>query len=1078
MASMHEKSNYVQTHIHSDYSLLDSATKYTDYIAKAVELGQTALATTEHGVTSNWVEKKQACNKAGLKFLFGVECYLTEKLEHIRAQDVSPFKIRDNYHTVLLAKNLDGIKEINRAISKSSDERHRFYKPRITFEDFLNFSDNVITTSACLASPLNLDNFNQIGEHIREQCGEEAYQEHLLWYDKLCARYDFFEVQPHYMSNEQAQFNEYLLGLSKKWDKPLICGCDVHSLDKYKHECRQILKEYSKIEYATEDSFDLTYHSYDEVYDMFKRQNVLSDAQIEECLHNTQMVADSIDDPELDTKTKYPDMGADAEDQFVKRVWSMYDNKVEKGIIPAEQAEPFKQRLEEEIRVFQKVGMCTFMLSMSKIISWCKENNIAIGPSRGSCGGSCVAYVTDITDLNPVQWNTIFSRFCNENRVEIGDIDVDIFKEDRPKVYQHIIDTFGEEKTAYVFAVGTIADKGTIDTIGGALAKRWKKKHPDEVDNPYSLDKIATIKEQYDNDPERCKADYPDIFYYFDGLVNVNKSQSMHPAGMIISPVNLSETYGTFYDTEGHKILCLDMDNSHDVGLAKYDILGLRTVGIIDRCCKLLNRPFLRSYEVNFNDKAVWEDMIKSPIGVFQFEDDYAFSLLKKFNTQSIEDMCLVTACVRPSGASYRDKLISRTPNKNPSQIIDDMLANNLGYLVYQEDTIRFLQEICGFSGSEADTVRRAIGHKDAQKLQEAIPKIMDGYCAKSDKPREIAEQEAKTFLQIIEDSSSYQFGYNHSVGYSILGYYCAYLRKYYPLEFITAFFNCSDTEEDFTNGAILAKERGIKIRSPKFRHSKADYFFDKESNSIYKGVMSIKYLSENVANELYELRDNQYNNFGECLIDISKTSINARQLDILIKLDFFSEFGNQRELLQIVNIFQRFKYGTSQQAKTAKKADYENDKVMGNIIARHSNGLTKSGKEAKTWTFEDLDAILVECSEYVLTLGLQDLGLKDKIANQMEYIGYIGITTDKPEDRAKIYVSDLRVMKSKDTGKPWGVCLKGQSLGSGKQTGYTVKYTTYNKDKIQNGDIIKILDWYKTQKGYFYITKYEKVIE
>jgi len=564
--------NYVQTHIHSDISLLDSCTKFQDYVQRAVELGQTAIASTEHGVIYNWVEKKNVCNAAGLKYIHGVECYLTEKLKHTRL-DGSTFKIRDNYHTILLAKNQGGIKELNSIVSKSSLDSHFYYKPRISFDEFLQLSDNIITTSACLASSINLDNFNKTGQEILEQCGENAYREHLAWYEKLCQRYDFFEVQPHYMSQEQAAFNEYLLSLAKKYQKPIICGCDVHSINNYKAECRKIFKEYKKIEYLSEDDFDLTYHSYDEIYDMFKRQNVLSDAQIEEALHNTLVVADSVNDPDLDRTTKYPDMGDGAEDKFVNRVWSMFNKKIDDGVIPTSQKAAFETKLDEEIRVFKKVNMCTFMLSMSEIIGWCKANGIAVGPSRGSCGGSCVAYVTDITDLNPVRWNTVFSRFCNENRVEIGDIDVDIYEDDRPIVYQHIIDTFGKEKTAYVLALGTIAEKGTIDVIGGALAKRWEKDHPDDEQNPYSLSIIAKIKKEYDNNPKGCKEKYPDIFYYFEGLVGTYQSQSMHPAGMIISPVTLADNYGTFVKDD-MQILCLDMDNSHDVGLAKYDILG------------------------------------------------------------------------------------------------------------------------------------------------------------------------------------------------------------------------------------------------------------------------------------------------------------------------------------------------------------------------------------------------------------------------------------------------------------------------------------------------------------------------
>ena len=204
--------------------------------------------------------------------------------------------------------------------------------------------------------------------------------------------------------------------------------------------------------------------------------------------------------------------------------------------------------------------------------------------------------------------------------------------------------------------------------------------------------------------------------------------------------------------------------------------------------------------------------------------------------------------------------MIAKEINKNPSKIIDDLLKENNGYLVFQEDTIKFLQNICGLSGSEADNIRRAIGRKQRDRLEKAMPQILEGYCNKSNKPREIAEQEAKTFLQIIEDSASYQFGYNHSTGYSMVGYLCAYMRYYYPLEFITSYLNCAGNNlKDIENGTALAKQLNIDIRLPKFRYSKGSYWFDKAQNCIYKGIGSIKDLNVECGEYLYSLKNNKY---------------------------------------------------------------------------------------------------------------------------------------------------------------------------------------------------------------------------
>ena len=267
----------------------------------------------------------------------------------------------------------------------------------------------------------------------------------------------------------------------------------------------------------------------------------------------------------------------------------------------------------------------------------------------------------------------------------------------------------------------------------------------------------------FEVNPEETKQKWKELFYYFDGMLNTTVSQGIHPAGIVASPITLPDNYGVFHTKEGLTVLDIDMEEVHECGLVKYDILGLKNIGIIRDCCKLANIEYPQSHKINWEDQNVWADMITSPVGIFQMEGSYAFENLKKFEPHKINDMSLVNAALRPSGASYRDDLLAHHTHTNPSPIIDELLKNNYGFLVYQEDVIAFLQQICGLTGGEADNVRRAIGRKQADRLEKAMPKILEGYCEKSSQPREIAEKEAKEFLQIIEDASSYMFGYNHS---------------------------------------------------------------------------------------------------------------------------------------------------------------------------------------------------------------------------------------------------------------------------------------------------------------------------
>ena len=1039
--------NYTTYHLHSDYSLLDSCTNFKEYIDAAVQNGQKAIAFTEHGKPMGWVSKKLYCDQVGIQFIHGVEIYLTESLLN---QDGE--KVRDNYHTVLLAKNWDGVLELNDLVSRSCQEDHFYYVNRISFDEFLSLSDNILSTSACLASPLN----KLPADHPR--------------YLELTEKYDYLEIQPH-AHPDQVSFNRRLLDLSRRLGKPLIAGTDTHSLSPYKAECRSILMKAKHKSYGDEDAFDLTYKTYDQLVDAFRRQGAIPEAVFLEAIENTNRMAASCEPFQLDTSIKYPILygsrEADAE-KFTETVQQKFQDKLSSGIIPTEQESAFRSAIQEEMRVFRKLHMDGFMLSMSELISWCKEQGMAIGTARGSVGGSRVAYITDIIDLNPETWHTVFSRFCNEDRVEIGDIDIDCVESDRPAIFQHIIHRFGADKTARVASFGTIKSKGVIDDVGRALDLQWKQDHPNE-DSPYSLKNIDRIKKEFDADEEGTNQKYPDLFYYYDGLLGAKVSQSVHPAGMVISPIHLPSNYGVF-NKDGELCLMLDMDEAHEVGVAKYDFLVLKTVQVIRDTCRYLGRPYPQTHEIDWDDQAVWADMVKSPIGIFQMESAFAFDSLKKFQPKSIFDMSLVTAAIRPSGASYREDLLAHKQHHNPSPIIDELLSDNLGRLVYQEDTLRFLQQICGLSGSEADNIRRAIGRKQKDRLEKSMPSILEGYCAKSNQPREIAEEEAKEFLQVIEDSASYQFGYNHSIAYCLLGYLCAYFRYYHPIEFITAFLNDAANDEDIRNGTILAKQRGITIVPPKFGISRSDYFFTKEKRVIAKGLSSVKYMGKAVVDELYALSKRQYATFTDLLWTLSHhSSLDSRQLDILIKIDFFSDFGNQRELFQIVSLFDLFKKGEAKQLKKERAA------ALGieDIVAKYANGTTKSGKESKSYTLLFPMTILRECEQRILSLGMEDLGVLMKSRNFKDIMGYAGYISGKEEDRNKLYIKEVYPVRRKKDNVIFGYSLVTQSIGSGKESRMTVFKKAYDADPVKPDDILVCKSWERDGK-YFRMLRYD----
>lgn len=891
--------NFVCYHLHSDYSLLDSTSKFSEYINLAKAQGMKAIGTTEHGIPRGWVEKKQLADNACIKLLRGVELYMTP--------DISA-RVRQNYHVVLIAKNDDGFHELNRLIELSTRDDHRYYDNRISFEEFLGISPNIIKISACLASPL------------------AKLERSDPWYDQLVRHYDYLEVQGHHCQS-QIDYNKRLVQLSKQFGKPLIAGTDTHSSSPYKDECRSLIMDYKGQYYEDEQSLDLTWKTLDELVDMFDQQGALTRNQYMEAIENTNVMANSVEDFTLDTSKKFPVLyGSPEADEkkLEETTWKKLDQKLADGVIPPEQADAFRKACVEELDAFHKTGMSGFMLSMSDIISWCRDSGKPVGPCRGSVGGSRVAYVIDIIDMNPEEYNCVFSRFCNTDRKEDPDIDCDVIESDRPAIFKFIQDKFGEKYTARVASYGTIQDLAFIDDCGGGLAIRWEREHhpnkfkngrldtsgkkkSDVFDrsNPYHPLKLEKIKGKWRTDPEQTKGDYPDLFRFYNGIVGTYISQSVHPAGIIVSSEELDENWGVFHK-DGERCLLIGMQECHDVHLLKDDMLILKTIQVINDCCKLAGLTYPRMHQINFKDPAVWDDIGADQLGIFQFESQFAADSLAKFKPRSIEEITVMNAALRPSGASYRDNLIQRKIHKNPTPEIDELLKDSFGELVYQEQVIAFLQQICGLSASYADTVRRAIAKKKRDEIDKALPKILSGYCAHSSKPSEVAEEECKAYLKVIEDASAYSFGKNHSTGYSLLSYLCGYYKHYYPCEFIAAYMKNAANDDDINTGRTMAKVRGIQMTKPKFRQDNRTFCIDPVEHTISDALSSIKGVGLKDAEALWNLKDREYGTFVELLRDMTlyPGTLNTAVIEKLIKLDYFREFGAIRHLLWLYDEF------------------------------------------------------------------------------------------------------------------------------------------------------------------------------
>lgn len=944
---------------------IDSVTTHSEYIARAKELGMKAICYSEHGNIFSWLHKKEETEAAGMKYVHGVEAYITESLTT---------KVRDNYHCVLIAKNYDGFLELNELVSNSFNRQdgHFYYMPRITYEELENTSDNIIISTACLGGILHKGNDNIRNNFI---CFLQRNKHRC-----------FLEIQ-HHNEEEQKTYNKYLVNLSKEIGVPLIAGTDTHCLNDEHAEGRSILQKSKGVFFADEEAWDLTFKSYDELIAAYKKQNALPMDIVETAIGNTNVLADMVEEWELDRSYKYPHLwGDNSLDVFKEKI---KEGIRRRGVDKYPNYQEYLDRIDYEMKAYTHNGAIDFMLLMEDIVRWCAEHEIYIGYGRGSVNGSVIAWLLGITEMDSIKHGLNFDRFLNVERVSLSDIDSDIPPSKIEEVKQYIFSKPGLYCSDIV-TFNTVADKGAIRDVGRALG--------------IPLSDVGDICDSVDNEDkyEKSRKKYPELFKYVDLLKGTVVSVGSHPCGTLVAPYKISDKIGTFTtSTSNYPISQLYMKEVDSLNYVKLDLLKLDTIELINDTCKLAKIERLTPDNVDITDVKVWDAIRDDTTQIFQWEgstgDGYIKKLLADENIKSfqsinenVDRMTLLSignSAIRPAGASYRDDLASGVVRKTGSKPIDDFLSNTFGYLVFQEQIIAFLHQYCGFTMGEADVVRRGFAKKtgtdkyipiikDGGYLTEGSKHYISGYIATMSEKygisAEKSEEDILAFIKVIEDASSYLFSLNHSQPYSYEGYVSGYLRTYYTLEFLTTALNINKDKEDKTKAlTAYAKKVGIDFRPPKFRHSQAGYFCDKKTNTIYKGIGSIKFMNENVANELYGMRDVQFSDFIDVLNYIGEhTSVNSRQLDILIKIDFFEEFGEINVLLNAARIFELI----SGKKQIRKDEQLEALDVDGSVVRKFAK------KETDTVVSE------IDCLAYVKSLGFDDDSAKTELADCEKY--------------------------------------------------------------------------------------------
>ena len=1016
-------SNYTILHLHSMLSNgvtnIDSVTPYDQYIDKAHELGMTAMAFSEHGSVLGWVKKKLHMEELGMKYIHAEEFYLTNTLDE---------KVRDNYHCLLIAKNYAGVLELNKLSSKSfnRDNNSFYYVPRITIEDVKNTSDNIIVSTACLGGVLN-----KAPEPIRQD-----------FFDWLCQHPDrcFLEIQPH-ISAEQKRYNQALWALSKRSGLRLLMCTDTHALNAEHVEGRKILQKAKNIHFDGEDEFYLEMLSYDELVSLCKIQNALPMEVYLDAIEMTNVVADMVEPFELDYSYKYPHLWGDDSEQVLRA--KIAEGIKWRGVDKLPNYQEYLDRIEYEMKAYIHNGAIDFMLLMEDIIAWCKTQDILVGYGRGSCNGSVIAYLLGITEMDSIKHGLNFERFMNTERVSLSDIDTDFPPSRINEVKQYIFNKHGLYCSDIV-TFNTIALKGAIRDVGRALQM--------------PLDEVGNICNRVEMDEAGCRKQYPDLFKYVDIVNGCVVSVGNHPCGIVVAGESIDDRMGLFTtSTDDVPISQINMKEVDLQNYVKLDLLKLDTIELINETCKLAGIERLTPDNVDINDKAVWDSIRDDTTAIFQWEgatgDRYIKQLLSESNIQkfkklnpNVDYMTLLSignGAIRPAGASYRDDLANGVIRKSGNEAIDEFMKPTFGYLVFQCQIIQFLHQYCGYTMGEADIVRRHFAKKTG--TEKDIPQIKAGFAKTMAEQYGMSKEESDKviadFIQVIMDASNYLFSLNHSQPYSYEGYVSGWLRYHYPLQFLTVALNINQGKEEKTSAlTAYAHKVSITIKPPKFRHSRSAYFCDTETNCIYKGLGSIKYMSEQVAEELYGMRDMQFGNFIDVLFALQqlKDKPDSRQLDILIKIGYFEEFGSAKALLLGVEIFNKF-----YKCKNIKLDKWNEMGYNINILKDNADKMTE-----KTASGLDNCGLILGI---LRSLRMPRTTIVDKLRWQAELLGYVD-GSDPSRD-----VNDWLVLGVETTS--YGTArLRLYNLCYGAERHYKVDKRWATSHRCKSGDVLKVV--------------------
>ncbi|MBP5180980.1 MAG: DNA polymerase III subunit alpha [Clostridiales bacterium] len=892
---------FVHLHLHTEYSLLDGAVRIKELAGRLKEMGMSACAITDHGSMFGCVEFFKAMKDEGIKPVIGCEIYVAPGSRLERPQDQ---KSRAYHHLILLAKNNTGLRNLNRLVSAGYTEG--FYrKPRIDKELLERWHDGLICLSGCLAG--------EVADHIREGRINEA-ERTALWFDSLFGRGNYYlEIQSNFLK-DQAVVNAALVKLSAKTGIPLVATNDCHYLrkeDSAVHEVLLCMQTGSKMSDPDRMKFET-----DDFYVKSETEMRRFFSEIPEAVDNTLKIADMCD-AEYDFSTihlpKYevPSGFSDNKQYLKYLVTSGLEKRFAVKGMAADQ-DVYLKRAEYELDVINSMGYTDYYLIVWDFINYAKTNGIMVGPGRGSGAGSLAAYAIGITDVDPIRYNLVFERFLNSERVSMPDFDIDFCYERRPEVIDYVTRKYGTDRVAQVITFGTLAARICIRDVARVLdlplnrTDKIAKMIPESIGMTIkdALEVRKDFKAEYDSDPDVKRV--LDIAMRLEGMP---RHASTHAAGVIISGVPITDI-APLAVNDGNTVVQFAKADIESVGLLKFDFLGLRTLTVLRDTADMVKENYGK--EINF-DKIPLDDqnvyrMIGDgdTVGVFQLESAGMTSFMKELKPTSIEDVTAGISLYRPGPMDQIPKYVKGKHDASSISydhpLLEPILDVTYGCMVYQEQVMQIVRDLAGFSMGQSDNIRRAMSKKKKSLMEKYRKLFIYGGVDETGRDidgaikRGVPEQTADKIFNEVAGFAGYAFNKSHAACYALVGYYTAYLKCYYPTEFMAAMLN--SFRFNIMQAAYYincCKVMGIDVLPPDVNRSKAKFSTEKLDDgrmSIRIGLSVLKNVGEGAVNGLIDERDEAgpYTSFENFLRRCSSIGIKKNLVESLIyssALDF-----------------------------------------------------------------------------------------------------------------------------------------------------------------------------------------------